>query len=69
MRRKNKEVVFVEVDPARKARLKLAKDVLKKDSMSALAIEAIDEKLDRAARKHPDLHRERFPSEVEPAAA
>lgn len=66
MKRKNKEVVFIEVDPARKARLQAAKELLKKD-MTVIATEAIDEKLDRAARRHPDLHRENFATE--PAAA
>lgn len=60
MARKDKEVVFVEVAPDMKARLSRAATVLTEAKptpvdMSDIVREAIAEKLDRLARKHPEL--------------
>jgi hypothetical protein len=60
MARKGKEVVFAEVAPDLKRRLKRAAQVLTEIKpapvdMSDIVREALDEKLDRLERKHPEL--------------
>lgn len=60
MARDGKEVVFVEVAPVVKRRLRTAADVLSESraatvDMSDIVRDAINEKLDRLAEEHPQL--------------
>lgn len=60
MRRKDKEVVFLEVLPSEKARLRLAAELLtektsKRVDMADIGRNAIARELDRLAKKHPEL--------------
>jgi hypothetical protein len=62
MRRKDKEVVFLEVAPAVKERLRRAAEVLSEKSPSEKRVDMADigraaliEKLDRLAKKHPEI--------------
>lgn len=54
MKRKGKEVVFVEVKPGLKKRLKLAAKLEDCDIVD-IARDAFDEKLARLSEKHPQL--------------
>ncbi len=62
-KRNNREVVFVEVQKPSKDRLKEAAKLLPNKDMSDIVREAIDEKLDRLARRYPSL-REAGPQTV-----
>ena len=59
MRRKNKQVIFVEVPETLKDRVKLAAHLLSSEArqvtISDFTKEAVDEKLDKLAKKHPEL--------------